>query len=170
MASRCGACHTSCATRRPCWASPAAPVDRIKRPDSFGSGREWWRWGRVELRSARTLTSMGVRRIGKLLASAPPLIHRCPQTSTFSEWRCRQNCRQVHSEQVPVCGRSATYSQAGRNRVGCSSRASSRAPPSVWTRRADRMFLTTRSVCLLYPVRSGEDLGSAARPCAEAGE
>jgi hypothetical protein len=54
-----------------------------------------WRWGRVELHSARPLTSTEMRRGRIFLASAPPLVHRCRQTSTFSERRCRQNCRQV---------------------------------------------------------------------------
>jgi hypothetical protein len=65
------------------------------RPGQENSGLGGWRWGRVELHSARPLTSVGVRRVRNYLASAPPPVHRCPPMSTFSEWRCRQNCRHV---------------------------------------------------------------------------
>lgn len=38
----------------------------------FTDGLFWWRWGRVEVQTARPLTSTNVRRAGNLLTRRPP--------------------------------------------------------------------------------------------------
>jgi hypothetical protein len=67
-------------------------IQSSRSPDE---GSVWWRWGRVELRAARPLMSMEMRRARNFLPSASPLVHRCLQTSTPVGRSCRQNCRQV---------------------------------------------------------------------------
>jgi hypothetical protein len=90
-------------------------VSNNTRPGQNFPGLGRWRWGRVELHSARQLASAGVRRGGNVLALAPPLVRRYPWMSTFYGRRDRQNCHQVL---IGACAPQRRNGVYGQGRVG----------------------------------------------------